>query len=151
MEKDEKGYWSALADVPPDSLYTFTLDGKIDRPDPASHYQPQGVHGPSQVIDHNFRWDDGNWKGIKLEEMLIYELHIGTFTSQGDFQSIIPRLDDLIDLGVNTIELMPVAQFPGERNWGHDGAYPFAVHNSYGGPEGLKNLVNTCHQNDVAV
>ncbi len=151
MERDEKGYWSVLAEAPPDTVYTFTLDGKVDRPDPASHYQPHGVHEASQVIDHSFEWDDGKWKGIPLNEMIIYELHTGAFTPQGDFQSIIPRLDDLIHLGVNTIELMPVAQFPGERNWGYDGAYLFAVQNSYGGPQGLKTLVNACHQRGMAV
>lgn len=151
MERDEKGYWSALAEAPPDTVYTFTLNGKVDRPDPASHYQPHGVHGPSQVIDHDFHWDDRNWRGIPLNEMIIYELHTGAFTPQGDFQSIISRLDDLIDLGVNTIELMPVAQFPGERNWGYDGAYLFAVQNSYGGAQGLKTLVNACHQRGMAV
>ncbi|MFO7967057.1 MAG: malto-oligosyltrehalose trehalohydrolase [Archaeoglobaceae archaeon] len=151
MEKDGKGYWTVMAEAPPDTLYTFALDGKMDRPDPASHYQPHGVHQPSQVIDHNFEWDDRDWKGIPLNEMIIYELHTGTFTPQGDFQSIISRLDDLIHLGVNTIELMPVTQFPGERNWGYDGAYLFAVQNSYGGPQGLKTLVNACHQRGMAV
>ncbi|MFW6185808.1 MAG: malto-oligosyltrehalose trehalohydrolase [Halobacteriota archaeon] len=151
MEKDGKGYWSVLADAPPGSLYTFDLYGKMDRPDPASYYQPQGVHGPSQVIDHNFSWDDINWKGIPLNEMMIYELHTGTFTPQGDLKSIITRLDDLLNLGVNTVELMPVAQFPGERNWGYDGAYPFAVQNSYGGPHALKAVVNACHQKGMAV
>ncbi len=151
MEKDEKGYWSVQTDAPPETLYTFTLNGKLERPDPASHYQPQGVHQPSQVIDHKFNWGDGNWRGVPLEEMVIYELHTGTFTPQGDFQSIITRLDALLDLGVNTIELMPVAQFPGNRNWGYDGVYPFAVQNSYGGPHGLKSLVNACHQKGMAV
>lgn len=124
----------------------------MDRPDPASHFQPQGVHGPSQVIDHSTSpWQDAGWKGVPLAEMIFYELHVGTFTPAGTFAAIIPRLPDLVELGVNAIELMPVAQFPGDRNWGYDGVYPFAVQNSYGGPLGLKQLVDACHQQGLAV
>ena len=153
MEPGTRGYRRAIAeDVFPGTLYFYKLDGKRDRPDPASCFQPRGVHGPSQVFDHgSVRWEDNGWRGIPLAEMIIYELHIGTFTPEGTLVAIIPRLDDLKNLGINTLEIMPVAQFPGERNWGYDGVYPFAVQNSYGGPEGLKCLVNECHKKGLAV
>lgn len=153
MKKDDKGYWRIVVEgVFPGALYLYNLDGKRDRPDPASYSQPEGVHGPSEVIDHStFNWEDGNWRGISLSEMIMYELHVGTFTQEGTFESIINRLNDLLDLGINAIEIMPVAQFPGERNWGYDGAYPFSVQNSYGGPEGLKRLVNVCHKKGLSV
>lgn len=147
------GYWHALVDgVSPATRYLYRLDGEQERPDPASFFQPEGVHGPSQIVDHHsFPWEDQGWPGINLAEMIIYELHPGTFTPEGTFTAIIPRLPELLDLGINTIEIMPVAQFPGERNWGYDGTYPFAVQNSYGGPEGLKRLVNECHKQGLAV
>ncbi len=153
MEKDDNGYWKkVIDDTPPGALYFYRLEGEKERPDPASYFQPQGVHGPSQVIDHNsFGWKDGGWTGIPISQMVIYETHVGTFTPEGKFISIIPRLDEIRDLGVNAIEIMPVAQFPGERNWGYDGVYPFAVQNSYSGPHGLKTLVNECHKNGIAV
>lgn len=153
LTKDESGYWRATAEnIPVDSAYRYRLDGELSRPDPASHFQPEGVHGPSRLIHpSSFRWDDDTWKGIDLARMVIYELHVGTFTPEGTFESIIPRLDKLKQLGVNTIELMPVAQFPGERNWGYDGVYPFAVQNSYGGAAGLKKLVNECHKRGMSV
>ncbi len=153
MEGDSAGYWRVLAEnVFPGTLYLYSLDGERDRPDPASQFQPRGVHGPSQVIDHNlFNWQDGLWRGIDLSGMIIYELHVGTFTPGGTLEEIIPRINELRDMGINTLELMPMAQFPGERNWGYDGVYPFAVQDSYGGPEGLKKLVNECHKNGMAV
>ncbi len=152
MKRDASGYWGIITDVvSPGDLYLFRLDNK-ERPDPASYFQPTGVRGPSQVIDHqSFHWTDLNWKGIPLSEMIMYELHVGTFTQEGTFDAIIPRLDELTVSGVNTIEIMPVAQFPGERNWGYDGVYAFAVQNSYGGPDGLKQLVNACHQKGISV
>ncbi|MDY6856299.1 MAG: malto-oligosyltrehalose trehalohydrolase [Thermodesulfobacteriota bacterium] len=153
MEKNEEGYWRAsVGDLSFELLYLYRLEGDRCRPDPASHSQPKGVHGPSQVVDHDsFHWGDDDWKGIHLSQMILYELHTGTFTPEGTFDAIIPRIDDLIHLGINTIELMPVAQFPGERNWGYDGVYPFAVQNSYGGPLGLKRLMNECHRKGMAV
>ncbi|MFH1258690.1 MAG: malto-oligosyltrehalose trehalohydrolase [Elusimicrobiota bacterium] len=153
MERDEKGYWQVLAEnVYPGTKYLYQLDGSIDRPDPASSCQPEGVHAFSQVVDHQaFKWEDNNWLGIALPEMVIYELHIGTFTPEGAFAAVIPRLDELSSLGINAVEIMPVAQFPGERNWGYDGVYPFAAQNSYGGPEGLKELVQACHKKSIAV
>jgi maltooligosyltrehalose trehalohydrolase len=153
LRKDKKGYWEAVVEgVFPGTLYFYSVDGERERPDPASHFQPQGVHGSSQVIDQNaFDWEDSKWKGIPLSEMIMYELHVGTFTKEGTFESIIPRLDDMVSLGINAIEIMPVSQFSGDRNWGYDGVYHFAVQNSYGGPEGLKRLVNECHKKGVAV
>jgi maltooligosyltrehalose trehalohydrolase len=153
MKKDKRGYWkTVIDDISLGDLYVYQLEAGKERPDPASHYQPQGVHGPSQVVDHQiFNWTDSGWRGIPLPEMIMYELHTGTFTPEGTFEAIIPRLDELIELGVNAIEIMPVTQFPGERNWGYDGVYPFAVQNSYGGPDGLKRLVNACHQKGISV
>lgn len=151
--KDEEGHWTiAASDIAPGTLYFYKLDGKDDRPDPASKFQPKGVHGPSEVVDlSTFSWNDSNWSGVPLEEMVMYELHVGTFTPEGTFEAIIPRLSELRELGVNAIEIMPVAQFPGDRNWGYDGVFPFAVQNSYGGVQGLKKLVDACHQHGISV
>lgn len=136
----------------PGTSYIYRLDDERERPDPASRFQPEGVHGPSQVVDpHEFRWDDGDWKGTPLKDYIVYELHVGTFTPEGTFDAVIPRLDYLVELGLTAIEIMPVGQFPGGRNWGYDGVYPFAPQNSYGGPAGLKTLVNACHKSGLAV
>ncbi|MFH0813633.1 MAG: malto-oligosyltrehalose trehalohydrolase [Pseudomonadota bacterium] len=153
LEKDNDGYWKVIVnDVYSGAQYFYLLENSLPHPDPASFSQPEGVHGLSEVVDHrSFLWEDYSWPGIPLEKMVIYEIHTGTFTPPGTFKEIIPRLNDLQHLGINTIELMPVAQFPGERNWGYDGAYLFAVQNSYGGPEGLKELVNACHQKGFSV
>lgn len=152
MQRLKDGYHHASAsDVPPGALYRFRVSGQAEWPDPASRSQPQGVHGPSQVVDPHFRWSDASWRGLRLEQYVTYELHVGTFTVEGTFAAILPRLDELKELGVTAIELMPVAQFPGPRNWGYDGVYPFAVQNSYGGPAGLKALVNECHRRGLAV
>lgn len=153
MQRKGMGYWEAeVEDVLPGSRYLYRLDKGLERPDPASSFQPQGVHGPSEVVDHRaFGWRDEEWKGLELEEMILYELHVGTFTDEGSFDAAAGRLDDLVSLGVNALEIMPVAQFPGRRNWGYDGVYPFAVQNSYGGPEGLKRLVDACHRRGLAV
>ncbi|MFC1939466.1 malto-oligosyltrehalose trehalohydrolase [Chloroflexota bacterium] len=152
LEKDGQGYHQAIVDgIEPGSQYFYRLDDQKERPDPASRFQPQGVHGPSQVVDSHFPWEDQGWSGLPLEEYIVYELHVGIFTTEGTFGAIIPHLDELRDLGITAVELMPVAQFPGNRNWGYDGVYPFAVQDSYGGPEGLKHLVNTCHQKGLAV
>jgi maltooligosyltrehalose trehalohydrolase len=152
LRSAERGYhYGILEGVPPESVYRYRLDGKMERPDPASRFQPQGVHGPSQVVDSRFPWDDGRWCGLPLQGYIIYELHVGLFSPEGNFDGVIARLDELKELGITAIELMPVAQFPGTRNWGYDGVYPFAVQSSYGGPAGLKKLVNACHLKELAV
>ncbi|MDX2097651.1 MAG: malto-oligosyltrehalose trehalohydrolase [Leptolyngbyaceae cyanobacterium bins.59] len=161
MQPQEEGYWSVTADrVSPGTYYSFQLNGDQTYPDPASRFQPEGVHGPSQVIDPAFAWTDADWASIPLADWILYELHVGTFTPEGTFEAIIDRLSYLKELGVNVIELMPIGQFPGDRfsegnqayrNWGYDGAYLYAVQNSYGGGEGLKRLVDACHQKGIAV
>ncbi len=153
LERGERGYWSGVfTNIPSGARYYYVLNEELKRPDPASHYQPEGVHRFSEVVDHaSFSWTDSEWKGLPLERMVLYELHIGAFTPSGTFEAVIPRLVQLKKLGVNTLSLMPVAQFPGKRNWGYDGVYPFAVQNSYGGPQELKTLVNACHEKGMAV
>lgn len=153
MIRDDKGYWSATVNcVSAGTLYKYRLDNALIIPDPASLSQPDGVHGPSEVKDPGkFRWSDESWKNIPLNRMIFYELHTGTFSEKGTFEGIEEKLDYLLDLGINTIELMPVGQFAGKRNWGYDTAFPFAVQNSYGGAEGLMRLVDKCHSRNLAV
>ncbi len=152
LSRDEWGYWEGTGRLPAGSRYGYLLDGRTLRPDPCSFYQPEGVHAPSEVVDHGaYRWGDGEWRGRALRELAIYELHVGTFTPEGTFAAILPRLEALRELGVNAIELMPVAQYPGERGWGYDGVYPYAVHSCYGGPQALKALVDACHRRGMAV
>ncbi len=151
LSRRDRGYHTVtVTGVPPGTRYLYVLDGNTERPDPASRYQPEGVHGPSEVCDTAFAWTDESWHGIPLRDYLLYELHVGTFAAEGTFDAVIPRLQPLRDLGITAIELMPVAQFPGDRNWGYDGSYPYAAQNSYGGPEGLKRLVNACHATGMA-
>lgn len=152
MQKEGEYWKTALDTVSPGTRYRYQIDRQTERADPASSYQPEGVHEASQVINHSaFAWSDTDWKGNGLPELILYEIHVGAFTQEGTFEAIIPRLDSLKQLGINAIEIMPVAQFPGERNWGYDGVYPFAVQNSYGGPEGLKKFVNECHRKGISV
>jgi maltooligosyltrehalose trehalohydrolase len=152
LRRDERGYHEVVAEsVDPGTRYFYRLDGESERPDPASRFQPEGVHGPSQVVDSRFSWGDAGWFGLPLRDYIIYELHVGTFTGEGTFAAVVTHLEQLKELGITVLELMPVAQFPGSRNWGYDGTYPFAVQNSYGGPDGLKHLVSACHQRGLAV
>lgn len=146
------GFWElANLKINEGDLYRIIVDGNA-YPDPASLLQPEGVHKHSQAFNlNNFPWCDGNWKGLATEDLIIYELHTGTFSSEGNFDGIVSKLDHLKELGITAIELMPVAQFPGNRNWGYDGVYPFAVQNTYGGPERLQNLVDNCHKKGIAV
>ena len=145
-------YFSGQFDqIPVGTRYFYRLDGETERPDPASCFQPEGVHGPSEIVSLEFSWKDQSWVGLPLKDYVIYELHVGTYTPEGTFEAIIPRLPELRDLGITALELMPVAQFPGDRNWGYDGVYPYAVQNSYGGPGGLQKLVNACHHHGLAV
>lgn len=141
-----------VPDLLPDVDYFYLLPGGRLRPDPVSRSQPHGVHGPSRVVNPaTFQWHDQSWRGIPLEKYVLYELHTGTFTPEGTFEAIIPRLDRLRDLGITAVELMPVGEFPGSRNWGYDGVFPYAPHSSYGGPSGLKNLIDACHGKGLAV
>jgi maltooligosyltrehalose trehalohydrolase len=134
------------------TLYKFRLQDGLEVPDPASRFQPEDVHGPSEVVDpHNYEWNDGAWTGRAWEECVIYELHVGAFTQEGTFRSAISRLDYLADLGVTAIEIMPVADFPGNRNWGYDGVLLFAPDSSYGRPENLKALVDAAHARNIMV
>ncbi|MBE9136722.1 malto-oligosyltrehalose trehalohydrolase [Nodosilinea sp. LEGE 07088] len=153
MEPIDGGYWSAtVSGVTAGTHYRYRLNQADSFPDPASFYQPEGVHGPSAVVDHSaYGWGDAAWSNIPWPDYVIYELHIGTFTPEGTFAAAIARLPDLKALGITAIEILPVAQFPGDRNWGYDGVFPFAAQSSYGGPEGLKSLVDACHQQGLAV
>ena len=153
LVKGDYGYWEVHTDkIQAGDAYKFILDKEKELPDPASRSQPEGVHGPSKVVDlGTFAWNDKAWKNLPLEEYILYELHVGTFSSEGTFSGLAGKLDYLKDLGINAIEIMPVAQFPGARNWGYDGVYPFAVQNSYGGAKELQQLVDTCHAQGFAV
>ena len=132
--------------------YGSSLDGGPPLPDPASRWQPDGVDAPSAVyFPECFPWDEGDWTGINRQDLVFYELHVGTFTPEGTFDAVVPRIDALLELGITAIELMPVAQFPGVRSWGYDGVHPFAVQHSYGGPEALQRLVAACHRKGLAV
>jgi maltooligosyltrehalose trehalohydrolase len=132
--------------------YQYRLNGERYRPDPVSRWQPEGVHGPSVVVDPTaFSWSDADFPGHDRADLVFYELHVGTFTAAGTFEAIIPYLESLADLGVTAIELMPVAEFPGSRNWGYDGVHLFAPQSTYGGPRGLRRLVDACHGRGLGV
>ena len=148
------GYWETTIKAGGHgTFYTYLIDDNLERPDPASRFQERGVHGPSTVIDATtYHWNDTNWTGLPLDQFIIYELHVGTFTSEGTFDAIIAKLPYLRDqLGITAIELLPVAQCPGTRNWGYDGVYLFAPQANFGGPDGLKGLVDACHTHGLAV
>ncbi|HJU27776.1 MAG TPA: alpha-amylase family glycosyl hydrolase, partial [Candidatus Binataceae bacterium] len=152
MSRGECGWWSIeTSALAPASDYGFSLDGGEPLPDPRSNFQPSGVHGLSRVVDHgSFQWTDAHWNAPPLSSAIVYELHIGTFTPEGTFDAAIERLSYLADLGVTHVELMPVAEFSGDRGWGYDGVDLFAPHHSYGGPDGLKRLVDACHATGLA-
>ena len=153
MTKDSGGWWSVVVPTAgPGTDYRFVVDGGEPRPDPRSPWQPDGVHGPSRVVDHGaFAWHDAGWQAPPLEAGVIYELHVGTFTPAGTFDAAIDRLEHLLALGVTHVELMPVHEFPGTRGWGYDGVDLYAPHHVYGGPDGLKRLVDACHARGLAV
>lgn len=152
LQRRGGGYYGAVVgNVCAGTRYVYRLDEAEEFPDPASRSQPDGVHGASEVVDPRFDWEDAGWAGLPLRDWVLYELHVGTFTSEGTFAGVVRRLRGLRELGITAIELMPVAQFPGERNWGYDGVYPHAVQNSYGGPKGLNRLVNAAHRAGLAV
>lgn len=153
MDPARGGWWEGPVDALVAGLdYGFALDGGDPLPDPRSPWQPDGVHGLSRWVDHAaFTWHDGDWQPPGLESAVLYELHVGTFTPAGTFDAAADRLDDLVDLGVSHVELMPVAEFPGSRGWGYDGVDLFAPHHAYGGPDGLKRFVDAAHGRGLAV
>jgi maltooligosyltrehalose trehalohydrolase len=153
MRRQRHGFFACEVDgIDVGQRYAFRLNGNAWFPDPASQWQPDGVHQPSAVWRaDNFAWNDQEWHGIDLRKLVIYELHVGTFTPAGTFAAVIPRLPELRELGVTAVEIMPVGQFPGMRGWGYDGAYWFAVQQSYGGPTELQRLVDACHGHGLAV
>ena len=153
LDRDKDGVFSGIVDdCPVGSLYRYQLDGKPARPDPASRYQPYGVHGPSEVIDPNrYQWADGSWQGIKKRDLVIYELHVGSFTESGTYLAAIEKLAELQELGITAIELMPVCQSPGRWNWGYDGVNFFAPRNTFGKPDDLKAFIDACHAREIAV
>ncbi|HEX4623381.1 MAG TPA: malto-oligosyltrehalose trehalohydrolase [Solirubrobacteraceae bacterium] len=146
------GVWEGVVpDTAPGDDYFLVLDGRR-YPDPCSRFQPRGLRGPSRVVDTGaFAWADSRWPGLSLDALVVYELHVGTFSAEGTFEGVIPGLDELRALGVTAIELMPVTEFPGVRGWGYDGVYAGAPHHAYGGPEGLQRLVNAAHAKGVGV
>jgi maltooligosyltrehalose trehalohydrolase len=138
--------------APPGTDYAYCLDAGPDRPDPVSRCQPCGVHGPSRVVSPDaFPWSDDAWRGLAMSDLVLYELHVGTFTAAGTFEGVIGRLGYLADLGVSALELMPVAAFAGARNWGYDGVHPYAPHAAYGGPDGLRRLVDAAHRRGLGI
>jgi len=148
---DEQGWFRAPA-AASDVDYAFSLDGGAPPADPRSGWQPHGVHGPSRRVDHQaFAWTDGSWGAPPLADAVVYELHVGTFSAEGTFDGAVDHLDHLVDLGVTAVEIMPVAEFPGRRGWGYDGVDLWAPHSAYGGPAGLKRLVDACHARNLAV
>lgn len=152
LRATENGYYTGiLSQVELGTAYQFRLNGELERPDPASRHQSEGVHGPSRVCNLGYDWRDAQWRGVPLRQYVIYELHVGTFSRLGTFDGVIEQLERLRTLGITAVELMPVAQFPGSRNWGYDGVYPFAVQQSYGGARGLQRLVDACHAAGLAV
>ena len=151
MEETGGGWFACNDDIPAGRDYAFSVDGGEAMPDPRSRWQPAGVHGPSRIVEERRTRERGPWRGFPIQDAVIYELHIGTFTPEGTFISAISRLDHLVELGVNAIELMPVAEFPGRRGWGYDGVDLFAPHSAYGGPEGLHRLVHASHARGIGV
>src|SRR5947207_3019189 len=153
MSRQDDGLFEAVvAGLRPGTRYQYRLDGARYRPDPASRFQPEGVHGPSMAVNPgSFPWTDQVFTGHALADLVIYELHVGTFTRVGRCGAIVPRLPHRVDRGVTAVELMPVAEFPGSRNWGYDGVHLFAAQSTYGGPRGLRRLVGACHAHGLSV
>lgn len=146
------GWWTAPFELEPGTDYAFRVDGSPNRPDPRSALQPDGVHGPSRTVDPDtWRWTDQNWAGKDLRGSVIYELHVGTFTPEGTLDAAVSRLGHLVDLGVDIVELMPLAAFPGKAGWGYDGVGLWAVHEAYGGPDALARFVDAAHNAGIGV
>lgn len=152
MERDEGGWWTAATTLPPGTDYGFVLDGRPPIPGPRSRWQPYGVNGLSRTVDADaFPWSDAGFSARPLADAVIYEMHVGTFTTAGTFDSAIDRLGDLVDLGITHLEIMPVAEFSGDRGWGYDGVHLYSPHHAYGGPDALKRLVDAAHGAGLAV
>ena len=153
LQKHDSGVFTAtLAGAGAGTQYRYKIDGDGPYPDPCSRYQPDGVHGPSEVINPNeFNWSDGDWKGVPAEQLVVYELHVGTFTKAGTFAAAAGMLPKLADLGVSAIELMPLSDFPGDRGWGYDGVCPYAPPRCYGRPDDLRRLIDSAHRLGMAV
>src|SRR5579864_8821547 len=152
MQREPDGTFSLVAKAAAGDRYFYLGDDHPPVPDPVSRCLPEGVHAPTEIIDpEEFAWTNGDWRGVGLRDAIIYELHTGTFSPEGTFDGIAKRLEYLRDLGITMIEVMPVAAFPGTRNWGYDGVSPYAVQASYGGPSGLKRLVNAAHDAGLGV
>jgi maltooligosyltrehalose trehalohydrolase len=151
MEDRPEGWWRSRIELAPGVDYRFRVDG-ADLPDPRTRWQPQGVHGPSRTVGRGpFDWHDAGWRTPELGDAVLYELHTGTFSPEGTFEGVLGHLDHLVDLGVTAIELMPVGEFAGDRGWGYDGVDLYAPHHAYGGPDGLRRLVDGCHARGLAV
>lgn len=153
LQPAERGYFeNMLYGMMPQRRYMLVLDGQLERPDPASRSQPEGVHGPSEVFDTTaFIWKDDQWHGIALQDYIIYQVHVGTLSAGGTFPTATEKLARIRDMGFTAVELMPCAQFPGSRGWGHDCVFPYAPHHAYGGPIGLRDLVQEAHRTGLAV
>jgi maltooligosyltrehalose trehalohydrolase len=153
MRQRGRGWWACCADgAGPGTDYSFSIDSGPGLPDPRSAFQPGGIHGPSRVLDHAaFAWSDDGWRGLPLAGAVLYECHVGTFSPGGTFDGAIGHLDHVADLGADAVELLPVAEFSGDRGWGYDGVDLFAPHHAYGGPDGLKRLVDAAHARGLGV
>jgi maltooligosyltrehalose trehalohydrolase len=153
MAERAGGWWQLAAnDIGHGDDYAFRVNGSEPRPDPRSLWQPEGVHAASRVYDHDtYEWHDGSWRGVPLAGSVLYELHVGTFTEQGTLSGALTRLDHLVELGIDAVELLPLAAFDGPRGWGYDGVALYAVHEPYGGPDALKGFVDACHDRGIGV
>lgn len=151
MRRGERpGWWVSEHRLTPGTRYAFIVDGGSPRPDPRGLAQPDGPHAASEIVDPGI-FDRPQWHGIDLRGGVLYELHVGTFTSEGTFDAAIDKLDLLVELGIDAVELMPVADFPGERGWGYDGVGQYATHHAYGGPESLVRFIDACHERELGV
>lgn len=152
MHAGDRGWFECSHVLEHGADYGFSLDGGPVRPDPRSSWQPNGVHAPSRHVDHaQYAWRDDGWRGFDLASAVLYEVHVGTFSAEGTFDGVAARLGHVVDLGADAVEIMPVAGFSGERGWGYDGVDLYAVHETYGGPEALKRLVDACHHRGLGV
>ncbi len=153
LDRQENGFHEIKIDnLAPDLYYSYTLDGSKNIPDPASSWQPGGLNSSSAIVNHhNFDWEGDNFSGLSMKDLVIYEAHVGTFSEEGTFEGITSKLDHLSELGINTLQLMPVSQLSGTRGWGDDTVFPYAVHNNYGTPDDLKTLIRECHKRSIAI